>query len=367
MVTFDSSRAARFTLVTAAQRLILSLKLLRDSRSRRALASFADQAVASRLSSADVDAVLLRVLSVLDPIVGRLPSLVERYLAARRLGGVAVGTFQTCVDEALRYRGVGDPIVQRAIAILEDEYRKPDFGTRALARTMGISEADLCVRFKRQTGMKIGARVRCLRLDRAAELLLKSDRETIKEVWVEVGYNYAANFDHDFKRRFGLSPREYRARAIASPDATAETSRQTAKAVMTQRRSVANDSASASIAFVRHTSRTALVVDDDEGTREIVSLYLRKLHGYDVVTVPNGAQALTLAPRAVPDVVLIDYHMEGMDGLMCLRELRRHLGNRPKFILWSADWDLEIAQGAAALGAMYMEKCCDLDEIVRSA
>jgi hypothetical protein len=55
-----------------------------------------------------------------------------------------------------------------------------------------------------------------------------------------------------------------------------------------------------------------------------------------------------------------------MEGLAWLRAVRRQPGGAlAKVVIWSADWDLDIARAARALGAVYVDKCCDIDEIKR--
>jgi AraC-like DNA-binding protein len=130
--------------------------------------------------------------------------------------------FYACVADALRYRGIGDRLVQRTIAIIESQYADANFSAATPARILGISQAHLCVRFKRETGVTIGTYLRDLRLDKAAARLVATNT-SIKQVWIEIGYRHDANFNHDFKDRFGCAPTDYRARGIQgglpTPDA----------------------------------------------------------------------------------------------------------------------------------------------------
>ena len=72
--------------------------------------------------------------------------------------------------------------------------------------------------FARHTGDTFTTYLREVRLNRAASLLA-SETLSIKEVWTQVGYNDASNFTHQFKERFGVSPRDYRASLIHPPEA----------------------------------------------------------------------------------------------------------------------------------------------------
>lgn len=65
-----------------------------------------------------------------------------------------------------------------------------------------------------------------------------------------------------------------------------------------------------------------VLVDDHAMVREGLRLLLRTAP--DIVVVgeaENGAAALTVAQRVVPDIVVLDLDMPGMDGLTALREL----------------------------------------------
>src|SRR4030065_2095625 len=66
-----------------------------------------------------------------------------------------------------------------------------------------------------------------------------------------------------------------------------------------------------------------LVVDDDEDTVKFMVLMLTRL-GYQVVTAPTGMQALEVAHREHPDLIILDVMMPGMDGYEVARSLRRH-------------------------------------------
>jgi two-component system response regulator MprA len=64
-----------------------------------------------------------------------------------------------------------------------------------------------------------------------------------------------------------------------------------------------------------------LVADDDFVIRQFLVTGL-KYEGYDVVEVPDGNQALALAARFQPDLVILDLMMPGADGYEVCRRLR---------------------------------------------
>ena len=66
---------------------------------------------------------------------------------------------------------------------------------------------------------------------------------------------------------------------------------------------------------------TVLVIDDDPTVRDMIGRMLAK-EGYHVVTAANGADGLTLAAEARPDVITLDIMMPGMDGWSVLSKLK---------------------------------------------
>lgn len=65
----------------------------------------------------------------------------------------------------------------------------------------------------------------------------------------------------------------------------------------------------------------ALVVEDDEEMRELLCLLLEA--DYTLLATSRAEEALTLARSEQPDVILLDIMLPGMDGLQCLRALRK--------------------------------------------
>jgi len=65
-----------------------------------------------------------------------------------------------------------------------------------------------------------------------------------------------------------------------------------------------------------------LLVDDEPAIVETVLAYL-EAEGYTVQTASDGHEALTLARRLHPDVIVLDLMLPGLDGLEVLRRLRQ--------------------------------------------
>ena len=67
-----------------------------------------------------------------------------------------------------------------------------------------------------------------------------------------------------------------------------------------------------------------LIIDDEDDIREVAALSLESVAGWDVVTANSGAQGLARAAECMPDAILLDVMMPGMDGPTTFRELRKN-------------------------------------------
>jgi len=75
---------------------------------------------------------------------------------------------------------------------------------------LGVSRLEHLFKLNARTSIRDFVRERRLR---EAALLLATTEERISTISYGVGYGDVSNFNHAFKRRFGVSPREYRERA----------------------------------------------------------------------------------------------------------------------------------------------------------
>jgi len=107
-----------------------------------------------------------------------------------------------------------------------------------------------------------------------------------------------------------------------------------------------------------------LIVDDEAGIRSILSALLTR-QGYEVQACPSGESCLDLYPKFLPEVVLLDLRMPGIDGLKVMEELARRFEADCKTIIMTAHGEVRSAVEAMKRGAFdYLEKPFDNDELV---
>ena len=95
-----------------------------------------------------------------------------------------------------------------------------------------------------------------------------------------------------------------------------------------------------------------LIADDNPQNLYLLETVL-KSHGHEVVSARNGIEAIELAVKNPPDLIVTDILMPGMDGFELCRRWRAHeLLNQIPFVFYTATYtDLKDEQFALSLGA----------------
>lgn len=111
--------------------------------------------------------------------------------------------------------------------------------------------------------------------------------------------------------------------------------------------------------------RKILIVDDQFGIRVLLNEIFQK-EGYKTYTAANGKQALDIADKVSPQLVILDLKIPGMDGLEILKRLKK---NSPdiKVMIMTAYGELGMIQEAMINGALtHFTKPFDIDEFLKA-
>jgi DNA-binding response OmpR family regulator len=106
-----------------------------------------------------------------------------------------------------------------------------------------------------------------------------------------------------------------------------------------------------------------LIVDDEDAIRFFAGYGLGRA-GWQVYEVNTGEAALAWLEYNSCDVILLDLHMPGVDGLAVLRETRKRWPET-MIVIMTAYASLDSAIEAVRQGAFdYLQKPCQIDDIV---
>jgi CheY-like chemotaxis protein len=97
---------------------------------------------------------------------------------------------------------------------------------------------------------------------------------------------------------------------------------------------------------------SVLYVDDEPVLLDICKLYLERSPDISVSTACSVVKALKLLDSSVFDVIVSDFQMPGMDGIMFLKILKEKRCSIP-FILFTGHGGEEIRTEAISHGAMF--------------
>ena len=105
-----------------------------------------------------------------------------------------------------------------------------------------------------------------------------------------------------------------------------------------------------------------MVIDDDHGVREILSLALSE-EGYDVETAMDGAEGLAMLARRAADVVIVDMRMPEIDGSDFCRLYADQTDGRGRVILMTAMAGRSVTADIPGV-VEWIAKPFDLDEVL---
>jgi CheY-like chemotaxis protein len=109
-----------------------------------------------------------------------------------------------------------------------------------------------------------------------------------------------------------------------------------------------------------------LIAEDEKDIRELVTFTLRGLGKYEVVQAVNGVEAVQVAQREKPDLILMDGRMPRMTGYEACIKLKEIEATKdiPVVFLSAKGQESEIKEGMAVGAHEYILKPFAPDELV---
>jgi two-component system, sensor histidine kinase and response regulator len=108
-----------------------------------------------------------------------------------------------------------------------------------------------------------------------------------------------------------------------------------------------------------------LVIDDDEGFRQVLFKFLSK-QGFEIEVAADGKAGVDLAAETMPDLILCDLNMPGMDGYEVLAALRRDpkLADIPTIFLTGQSQPSQVRRGMSLGADDYLTKPVNLADLL---
>ncbi|AHY42905.1 AraC family transcriptional regulator [Stutzerimonas decontaminans] len=182
---------------------------------------FIEQAARELLGPQSTAVALLDVSGARDETVHWLMESMRRELLDQRTPSLLClrGLAQTLAVHLLRHYRAPQGVIRRSNALQAYKLRKvidamnaqlaDEFSLTRLARTAELSEYHFSRMFKRATGFSPSQYFIGLRMARARQLLIETQRSVI-DIGLEVGYSSPSHFSQVFRREVGVTPSAYR-------------------------------------------------------------------------------------------------------------------------------------------------------------
>ena len=100
-----------------------------------------------------------------------------------------------------------------------------------------------------------------------------------------------------------------------------------------------------------------LIADDEKDVRNLVRFTFER-RGFEVVEAADGMEAVTIAGRELPDLILLDAMMPVMSGYEAIRQLKETEATKqiPIVFLSAKGQTYEVAEGLQAGAVAYIIK-----------
>ena len=108
-----------------------------------------------------------------------------------------------------------------------------------------------------------------------------------------------------------------------------------------------------------------VIIDDNANDLQVTRRFLER-RGYDAIPASSGEEGLRLAGQLLPDALIVDYRMPGMDGFEVTRRIKDdpELHTIPVLMLTGSDSAEHVVQGLGAGADDFVTKGSDIEIVV---
>jgi DNA-binding response OmpR family regulator len=110
-------------------------------------------------------------------------------------------------------------------------------------------------------------------------------------------------------------------------------------------------------------SRKILIVDDDPDLLDILSYFLTD-NGFEILTLPTGEKVIENIYQFLPDLILMDIMLAGMDGREICKDIKQNPRTMMPVILISASHEIHYALQQIGAPNDFLAKPFDLDRLL---
>jgi len=111
-----------------------------------------------------------------------------------------------------------------------------------------------------------------------------------------------------------------------------------------------------------------VLIVDDSPTETYAFQGMLEKHGFEVLTADNGADGVALARQELPDVVLMDIVMPGLNGFQATRQLTKgaDTAHIPVVIVTTKDQETDRVWGRRQGASGYLVKPVTEEELLKT-
>lgn len=104
-----------------------------------------------------------------------------------------------------------------------------------------------------------------------------------------------------------------------------------------------------------------VLIVDDSPTETYKFKEILEKHGYEIITAENGADGVSVARQEIPDVVLMDVVMPGLNGFQATRQISKAEETKhiPVIIVTTKDQETDKVWGRRQGASDYLTKPVD--------